>query len=53
MVPHRYRKGIKTGDWQPGNKGATPLWYQAGMRGMSIDELKTAKKAAKEAEDEE
>ena len=47
-APEWYRKGIKTGDWQPGNKGATPLWFQAGMRGMSIDDLKTAKKAAKE-----
>ena len=52
-APEWYRKNIKTGDWQPGNKGATPLWFQAGMRGMSIDELKTAKKAAKEADDEE
>ena len=47
-APEWYRKGIKTGEWQPGNKGATPLWFQAGMRGMSIGDLKTAKKAAKE-----
>jgi len=47
-APDWYRKGIKTGDWQPGNKGAAPLWFQAGMRGMSADELKAAKKAAKE-----
>ena len=47
-APEWYRKGIKTGDWQPGNKGAAPLWFQAGMRGMSADELKAAKKAAKE-----
>ena len=47
-APEWYRKGIKTSEWQPGNKGATPLWFQAGMRGMSVDELKIAKKAAKE-----
>ena len=52
-APEWYRKGIKTGDWQPGNKGAAPLWFQAGMRGMSKGDLKAAKKAAKEADDEE
>ena len=50
-APAWYLKGIKTGDWRPGNKGAAPLWFQAGMRGMSIDEIKAAKKASKEADD--
>ena len=45
-APKWFHDNIKTGDWRPGNKGATPLWYQAGMRGMSVAELKSAKKAA-------
>ena len=52
-APEWYRKGVKRGDWQPGNKGASPLWFQAGMRGITIDELKRAKKVAKESESDD
>ena len=45
-------QGHQNGLLAAGQQGL-PLWFQAGMRGMSIDEIKTVKKEAKEADDEE
>lgn len=42
-----FRKGIESSDWRPGNKGPKPIWYLAGMSGMTEKDYRQKKRAEK------